>query len=136
MTNTTQDTTQDQPTVTERQAVERERAAYIEGQCRANIWLNANGLREAASAHAGGPFWTDLAAKRYPLPKVRRLREVYIGFLPYRFNPATSVFETSFRSGHWESSGNFDGGSPARWLIANIGTLADLKANPWEEVDA
>lgn len=116
----------DTPTVTERQAVGREREAFESGWC-------------AHRSYRGNPAPIDPIRceyyARYPLPKVRRLRQANIGVNKIvRWNPETA--------GGWEALAT-SSARPDMWYplselytisIHDVAVCADLKANPWEEV--
>lgn len=124
-------------TVTERQAVERERVAFQDGaRWRASTpaEFNLYALDTAAA---------ERATLRYPLPKVRRLRKwIRRNGETLRWNPDRPLTGFVNTIGAWE--GQMSGGEwapvgdPTRWCVdlAEVTALADLKANPWEEVDA
>jgi len=112
----------DQPTVTERQAVERERAAFQRGA----LWFGA--LPSWFNVYAADEASAKEAAKVYPLPKVRRLREATIEGKRYRYSPTTRYWEMCDRHLGWTT---WEGAA----ATGKVHILADLKANPWEEVD-
>lgn len=115
----------DTPTVTERQAVERERKAFRSG------WLNHRAYYPGTAPIDP----TGTLEAMYPLPKVRRLRQVNIGVNKIvRWNPETK--------GGWEALAT-SSARPDMWYplselytisIHDVAVCADLKANPWEEV--
>jgi hypothetical protein len=114
-------TPSDTPTVTEKEAVERERRAF----CR--------GAGPLTGRLHGGEDARKVAAVLYPLPKVRRLREWRCpdNDVWYRYDPTQKRWQhrdLSAGSGTW---------AYATYLpAAYCSEFADLKANPYEEVDA
>ena len=117
--------------VTDREAVLRERAACEREQDRAKEWIRHwCGSGDAARYIAG----CSEPAVLYPLPTVRRLRRIPaqsdIGPLTswYRYNPHGPAYEVRLGSRY------------APWgrvyqVPANlVDALADLKANPYEDV--
>lgn len=116
------------PTVTEREAVEREWKAYCEGAVDVEV-------RHRGALHC--TYTVDLAlvqaeaVKRYPLPKVQRPRVVRA--------PSTANFEFRFMDGNIQER-DINGGEWRRadgWPITPnlVAVWADLLANPTEVVD-
>lgn len=126
--------------VTEREAVERERKAFVAGQRDEWFYLrNQNCLTSNAVVRMDGCRSREKQAEAsYPLPKVRRLREVKgpdcdgNGDASIRYNPALGRWEQRWLTGLYA-------GLWAEWNGSvgpkNLMAVADLKANPWEEVD-
>lgn len=119
--------------VTEREAVERERAAFGRGAlwyAAAPSWFNCTRTEEAANT---------VAAERYPLPTVRRLRTLRSGTGWLRWNPERPVTGFVNTVGAWEIRALDRGGwTPVsdQWRVdlAEVVAVADLKANPYEDV--
>lgn len=112
--------------VSEREAVMRERKAFLIGvhwHIQLPHWFNVAGGNVETQAEKA-------AATHYPPPKVRRLREVGFPMERIRYNPKRGLFETTLH-GDWAEAKM----SSPRFVATHVEALADLKANPWEEVD-
>ena len=124
----------DEKLVTEREAVERERKAFVAGVSRAGM------LYEPSPE-----YWHGEAARRY-LPKVRKPRTYTEGEFTFRVMDGKIVHQASGDRAWYaafelqtvegaESGGCTIGGYiPATPTL--LAALADLLANPTEEVDA
>lgn len=128
----------DDKTVTERDAVLREREAFARGA----QWAWFNNYAESYGAKFNHEGYVDLrAAERYPLPTITRLREVpdpepgfdqrwrcVDGSLQYRHDGIPWIIA---HNGKYVFPGNVDWPTPRR-----IALWADLRTNPTEEVTA
>lgn len=106
--------------VTEKDAVLREREAFKRGH---------------VHGRACHPFHVDLeksAELRYPLPTVRVHRTAFIHGALVRWEPGLGVFQGQTLTGQWEAITL----ELPHLLGAEIRALADLKENPYKEVEA
>lgn len=108
----------EQPTVTERQAVERERAAWVEG---AICW--------AGGAVSGPGILSELAAQTYPMPKITRPRVVVDEFGVEWTVVDGEVVPNVYGAGGGSSAADYN------TTTKRILLWADLLNNPTEEVE-
>jgi hypothetical protein len=121
-------------TVTEREAVLRERAAFEKGWRGQYDWFDRvrtsneqQGNNPPTNAWNSGAATTE-AARRYPLPKVTRPREVIFQGCTFRWT-AGGGLQVRMSDKVWAS---LDG---IAIIESRRAVLADLLANPTEEVD-
>lgn len=123
----------DDKTVTEREAVLRERAAFAHGA----YWAWLNNYAESSGAKFNHEGYVDLrAAERYPLPTITRPRVVR--------DPRSKGYEWQCVGGalQWrypdtmESWSSWDSGGAYIWTPVpdRVKLWADLLQNPLEEV--
>ncbi len=125
-------------TVTEREAVMRERAAFVKGRSYAEPHGDDD-VCNAAKRNGKPCAWCEMKAEvEYPLPKVTRPRVVR--------DPHANSYEWSIRergNAQWRRVNGHNriwldpGDAETQWVMSRerITMLADLLANPTETVD-
>lgn len=117
-------------TVTEREAVLRERAAFENG---VNSMFIENAVPATSETSEACSRLEAEAATRYPLPKVTRARvlknDTVFGSA-YEFTVIDGTIKERLYGGSWKT--------PSGWLLTAdvVDAWADLLANPTEEVKA
>lgn len=121
----------------EREAVKRERAAWIAGARETSPSIIAD-----MQGEVGADFWQNAAKRRYPLPKVTRPRVVVDGdrdewrikdgALQFRYESRAKVYGAEDEGWQEPTPSAFNS---ANWVRVQP-ALADLLANPLETVEA
>jgi hypothetical protein len=113
----------DEKRYTERELIEAKREGYVAAMHEEHY----------ASGYSEGQ-----AARRYPLPKVKRRRVVQLGGFEYRASgsPGEDVYgllirDAALKDDPWVTAGAFNANN-----LRGVRALADLIANPDEEVEA